>query len=124
MKITLHLNLKKSADLEIARKVMHDRISELEQIITPEIESKAPKNSKPIKAQKITPEVSIKNDKEPVQPVEITIEDVREELAKVVMVHKESCKKKLESLSASSVSNLDSNKYGEFYDFLKSLQQK
>lgn len=51
----------------------------------------------------------------------ITIEDVRKALSEKVNAHRNEIKDKLSALGAPSVTKLDSSKYDEMYNFLKSL---
>lgn len=58
---------------------------------------------------------------EPTEDHEITIDEVRTELAKKVKDHRDAIKKKLTELEASNVTSLQSKHYPEFMEFLEGL---
>lgn len=85
----------------------------------------APKNEEPVEESleiDETPEEA-KPAEEPKEAGEktYTIEEVRSLLASKVSDHREEIKAKLNSLGSPNVTNLDPAKYGEFVNFLNSL---
>lgn len=87
----------------------------------PKPASAAPKPEAPKPATPVSPAPTQKINKVGPSEDTVTIDMVRSELVKKVNDHRETIKAKLSELGAPSVTKLDSSKYEEMFNFLKSL---